>query len=171
MTNPNNAGYRTREIGSWFRWHPDEWKPITPLAGVCALATAIAVFAAAMFIGGRLLGAYADYGERTSFLSGLMAVAAAGMAFYTALNCRPADWQTGLLACAAAVLVVSVAICTTISAATLIVVLGSTGNVNAALPYAVLISGIPGIPTMLGAVILLGRRPAAPTASNAGSPP
>lgn len=171
MTKPDKTRYRTREIGSWWRWDPDVWKPITRFAFFFAFVTAASIFPAIQFISGQLLNTYAEYHDAQAFIAGNLAFGAAAAGFFTTLHCRPTGWRTGLMACIASALVVGIVTCTTIATTALIAVLGWTENVNRALPYAVLVSGIPGIPAMLGAITLLGRWPAAPAKPDSAPSP
>ncbi len=162
MNNPNNAGYRTREIGSLFRWDPDVWKPITPLAVVLGIATGASVLLATYVTANWLFAAYVESDGHEAFRLATTSFGSGATALLTALNCRPTDWRSGILACSAATLVVGLIIVTAIAAVALMVNSGAVDGVNAALPYAALISGVPGVLAVLGAVILLGRKPAAP---------
>lgn len=162
MTSPKYARYRTREIDSLFRWDPDVWKPITLLAVLLAMATGASVFLATYLTADWLFAAYVESDGHealrlatTSFGSGMTVL-------LTVINSRPMDWRSGIIACSAATLVVGLIIVTAIAAVALMVGSGTVDGINAALPYAVPISGIPGVLAVLGVVLLLGRWPAAP---------
>ncbi len=151
--------------------NPKAWKPVTRWGVLLGLATGAAVFAAAFTLWSRWLGTDADIGTLGTVVAVLQALLAGFVAAWTVIWCRPSDRRSAVSSTLAGIAMAVLTEASILGGMAVVQSLVPDRDVFDAMMDAFVISPVLVLPAGYVVTWSLGRKPAAPIASNASSPP